>query len=91
MSEPSAMEKARTLVRFAKMTGTPLKYYSVTITDDEGMVLMDWFMDQADPRMVDCDALRQAIVEAKDHKDPFEVLQHFSLLGMSIERWTSLQ
>lgn len=85
------MEKARTLVRFAKMTGTPLKQYSVTISDVEGVELMDWFLDQADPRMVDRTALQAAIIEAKDHKDPWEVLQHFSLLGMAIEREAALQ
>lgn len=84
--EPEAMEKAKTLRRFAKMTGAPLQQYAVSITDAQGVELMDWFLTQADPRMVDRDSLSLAITEAKAHKDPWEVLQHFSLLGMSIER-----
>lgn len=91
MPDPSAMEKARSLVRFAKLTGTPLKYYSVMLKDDEAVVLMDWFLEQADPRFVDRQALHLAIIEAKEHNDPWEVLAHFSLLGMSIERWTCVQ
>lgn len=86
MSDPTAMETARSLVRFAKHTGTPLKQYSVAITDGEAMELMDWFLETADPTFVDREALRAAVFEAKDHNDPWEVLRHFSLLGMAIER-----
>lgn len=90
MAEPAAMDIARCVIRCAKHCGAPLREYAVSLTDVQAAELMDWFLDQADPRFVDREALRLAIVEAKAHDNPWEVLQHFSLLGMAIERRTRL-
>lgn len=82
--QPRALEKARSLREFALRRGSPLNEYEVTLTDEEGFELVQWFRDGSG--LIAPEGLAQLdadIALAKRSKDPWVVLDNFTLFGLN--------
>lgn len=85
MNEPEACVRARELVRHAGRLGGPVHLMQLIVTKAEGFELLAWLHEQnLDNPHMDCEMLAADIDEAKAKDDPHLVLQHFTLLGLSI-------
>lgn len=77
---PAALTKAESLHRFAVDQGAPLLDFQLTLSTDEGLELLDWFLAQYEQNML----LAEDVAQAKRLRDPFPVLEHFTLMGFSL-------
>lgn len=73
-----ALEKARSLIAFAKDQGAPLETFELTISDPEAFELLDWFIQQYGDNTLLADDVEMARMD----KNPWPVLCHFTLLGL---------
>jgi hypothetical protein len=78
--EPTALVKAQSLNRFATEQGSPLSTFQLTISDDEGLELLDYLVEQSPPN----ELLSEDVALAHKTHDPWPVLTHFTLLGLQI-------
>ncbi len=81
MNEPQALVKAQTLTRYAQARGAHLSTLQLTISDAEGLELLDWLLgEQPNPHpalIVDVELAHRAA-------NPWPVLEHFRLLGLEL-------
>lgn len=86
MLEPAVVERARAVLKHAAYLGAPLHQFCVSVGVEEGFALLDWYADTANIDFIDVQALKDAIREARDLGDPFEVLKDLRLLGLEVVR-----
>lgn len=77
----SAVLKAERLYAFAKSQGAKLDAFTLTISDSEAFELLDWFIAQYGENTL----LADDVDMAKLHKNPWEVISNFTLMGFPIE------
>lgn len=77
---PAALAKAESLQRFARSQGAPLSTFQLAISDAEGLELLDYLVEQSPPN----ELLSADVALAHKKRDPWPVLTHFTLLGLSI-------
>ena len=84
--EPCALRKANALIRHIRYLGATDSDYLLCLSTQEGLELLDWLIVQNAPNeLLDLD-----VEEAKRLKNPWPVLEHFVLLGLSMAPLTSL-
>lgn len=76
----SAIEKAGSLYEYVKAQGAQPSTFAVTLTLAEGLELLDWFIGQYPPNAL----LDEDVAQAKCTQNPWGVLSHFTLMGLSI-------
>lgn len=84
--KPAALIKAESLYRFAASQGAKPTDYQLTLSTAEGIEILDWFIAQHPNN----ELLAEDVDLAKENLDPFPVLQHFTLMGISMVRLDSL-
>lgn len=84
MSEPAAVDRARSLLNHVKHLGAPLSEFFVPVSAEEGMELLKWFRDQVDDNVMNCALLDRDIAKARKCGNPFPVLENFNLCGLQI-------
>lgn len=83
MSErPAALDKAESLHSYATSQGSPLSTFALALSDDEGIELCDYLV-QENPGS---DLLAYDVAEAKRKRNPWPVLDNFVLMGLSLCR-----
>lgn len=81
----AAMAKAESLAHYAKSQGARLSSFVLVLTAQEAYELLDWYGEgYPDPLLLD------DIEAARLDGDPWRVLEHFNLLGLSMTRPTAL-
>jgi hypothetical protein len=83
LKHPPALEKARSLARFANSEGGGLAGFEVTLTADEAFDLVDWIHDFSG--LVSQEGLPQLeadMVTARRANDPWIVLNNFTFYGL---------
>jgi hypothetical protein len=78
--EPRAFEKAKSLCAFAQASGSKPTTFALCLSAEEALELLDWFVEQ-NP---DNELLYADVHEAHRTNEPFTVLEHFNLMGLSI-------
>ena len=88
MGEPVAIERARQVLSHMRHLGGQLSEYCVTCTVDEGFELIDWLHEQAreNPSGVNLALLEIDIAKAKRDRDPWIILDEYTVLGLPIKR-----
>jgi len=79
VKEPAALHRAMEMAQH--IHGEHAANAAVLLTVEEGFELMDYFM-----AMMGSDLMEQDALQARAAGDPWVVLQHFTLLGLAIER-----
>lgn len=79
VKEPAALQRAVEMANH--IHGEHAANAAVLLTVEEGFELMDYFLAQMGSDLMEQDAL-----QARAAGDPWVVLQHFTLLGLAIER-----
>jgi hypothetical protein len=80
--KPAAIEKAESLAHFANQCGAPLAEFELAITRAEAYELLD-FLEKGGFGPP-CDVLLKDIEQARRDANPWQVLQHFNLQGLTI-------
>lgn len=86
MHEPIALERAFAVLQHAKKLGGRLSQFTVSLTNQEGFELIDWFRAQADDGTANLALLDTDIALARSTDNPFLVLQHYELFGLKLSR-----
>ena len=86
MNEVAAIEKARSLYRFAMREGAPLSEFLLILTDQEALDLLEPLKRGDLGHFAEHDQLEIDIEEAVRHRNPWSVLEHFQLEGLDICR-----
>lgn len=86
MNKPAAISKAEMLAKYAQGQGSPLSTWLVVVTRGEAYELLDHLAEGGMGRFANHDQLVEDIKEAKVLANPWLVLDHFQLCGMSIAR-----
>jgi hypothetical protein len=80
---PAAIDKARSLHRFATEQGAPLDSFKLALTDAEALEALDWFKTQ----MYRQDAAFDVDLEiAHRTGNPWQMLSNFQLMGLEVVR-----
>jgi hypothetical protein len=82
-----AVERAKSLHRFALEQGALLSTFVVTIRPAEAVELMDWYAAQYEGTNLIFDA---DLAYARATNDPWKLLDNFTLFGMAIGRTEEL-
>jgi hypothetical protein len=88
VNPPAALAKAESLYQFAQSQGAPLKEFLVTVTDAEAAELLEWYAEQHEGQneLFDLD-----LAEARRTQNPWPILEHFNLKGLTIAPTAVLQ
>jgi hypothetical protein len=78
---PAAVERAKSLHRYAFAQGAGVEDFILTLSDSEGLDLLDWLLEQQ--RAPDAD-LELEVREAKETGDPWPLLDTFTLMGLHL-------
>lgn len=81
----AAMLKAESLAQYAKSQGALLSSFILVLTAPEAYELLDWYGEQYSDSL-----LLDDIEAARLNGNPWDVLEHFNLLGLSMTRPTAL-
>lgn len=90
MSVIAAIEKAQKLRNFAQHCGSPLREFQLSLTKGEAYELLDHMVATGYANTAHREQFNQDVLEAKAAGDPWMVLQHFNLMGLTIERKEAL-
>jgi hypothetical protein len=90
MIPPAAIAKAESLRAFALEQGAQLETFGVCLSLGEGYELLDYLAAGGLGRFLHHDQLVADIEEARVKANPWLVLDHFQLAGLSIIRADSL-
>lgn len=90
MSEPAALEKANSLMRFVRDQGVPISEFRLALTKGEAYELLDYMAKGGLGFASRHDLLIADINEAKLAGNPFSIFEHFSILGFSVTPATEL-
>jgi hypothetical protein len=77
--EPIALERAKSLHRYAFSQGAGVTDFRLCLSNAEGMELIRWLAEEHD---FDDEDMEVDIEAAKRRGDPWPVLNQFSLLGL---------
>jgi hypothetical protein len=78
--EPRALEKAKSLVAYISKRGAQIQEFQLALSNDETMELIDWFLGQNPGN----ELLEQDVQDAHKSGNPWDVIKHFSLMGLDI-------
>jgi hypothetical protein len=80
---PAALDKAKSLHRFAADQGAPLDTFQLVLTEPEAMELMEWYVDEygGANEMLELDA-----AEARRTRNPWDLLANFTCMGLAMAR-----
>lgn len=90
MSEPAALEKANSLMRFVRDQGAPLQEFRLALTKGEAYEMLDYLAAGGMGYMARHDLLVADINQAKLAGDPFAIFEHFHILGFEVTPATEL-
>lgn len=79
-----ALEKAESLAKFARGSGSPLDTFAIVLTESEAYELLDYLAAGGMGRYDNHDLLIADIEQAKRDRNPYGVLGWFQLNGLSI-------
>lgn len=79
-TKPAALEKAESLYRFALAQGAKPAEYQLTLSNAEGIEILDWFVAQHENNQL----LTEDVEAAKISNNPWDVLACFNLMGFSM-------
>lgn len=74
----AALEKAKSLIEFAKSCGAKQDTFELTLSETEAFELLDWFIGQYGDNTL----LADDVEMAKMAKNPWPVISNFTLLGL---------
>lgn len=86
MVTPAALSKAESLVRHAGYLGVKPTEFVVSLTVGEAYELLDFLAGGGMGRVANHELLVQDIADAKVACNPWDILTHWTLLGLSIVR-----
>lgn len=86
-SEPAAVERARALRHYISVMGADTREFYVAITSDEGFELLRWFRSHPEVSMdkMNLSLLDRDIKKASKRGNPFDVLENFTVCGLTIK------
>lgn len=80
----AALEKAHSLAKFARASGARLDTFALTLTESEAYELLDYLAAGEMGKYENHERLIADVQKAKQAKDPFPMLEWFTLEGLSI-------
>jgi hypothetical protein len=85
--EPAAIERAKSLYRFALEQGTPPNTFVLTLTHSQATELLEWYATQytGSNECFDLD-----VMIARRTQDPWPVLANFRLYGFEMAKQSEL-
>jgi hypothetical protein len=83
---PAAIEKADSLAAFAKRRGAPLKDFKLALTAAEAFELLDFIAAGGMGVYANHHLLIQDVQNAHAAGEPWELVSHFELCGLKIDR-----
>lgn len=90
MSDPEVVHRARSLLGHIAKLGGHMDEYYIAVSKEEGLELLTWYrnaiaLQDIGEGQFNLTLLDRDIRKAKQKGDPFPILEHFKLFGLTIK------